>query len=237
MSPLTSTEGDGEAMAAMRQNRATAVIQALEQDILAGTLRPGDRLDERQLGQRFGLSRTPIREALRQLAATGLVVAVPRRGTLVAEITLPELTQMFEVMIELEALCARLAARRVTPAVLALLDRLHAAAQPLVEAGDHGGYYLANVRFHEALYTAARNDYLERQTLYLSRRLSPFRRLQLRRPRRLVTSNREHGQIIEAIRGADADAAARIMRQHVTVQGSGLVDVFAMLEGETKLAG
>ncbi len=223
--------------AAMRQNRATAVIQALEQDILAGALRPGDRLDERLLCKRFGLSRTPIREALRQLAASGLAVAMPRRGTVVAEITLAELTQMFEVMVELEALCARLAARRMTPVEIERLDHLHGLAQPLVETGDHDGYYLANVRFHEALYTGAKNAFLERQTLYLSRRLSPFRRLQLRRPQRLATSNREHGLIIEAVRNADADAAARIMRQHVSVQGSGLVDVFAMLQGEQRLAG
>jgi len=215
-------------MAGERQNRATAVMQALEQDILAGVLKPGDRLDERQLGERFGLSRTPIREALLQLTANGLALSEPRRGTVVAAITLGELIEMFEVMVELEALCAQLAARRMTPSQIERLAARHAVAQPLVEAGDHDGYYLANVQFHQALYAGARNAFLERQTLYLSRRLSPYRRLQLRRPRRLATSNREHGQIIEAIRKADSDAAARIMREHVTVQGTGLVDLFAM---------
>ena len=210
-------------------NRATAVVQALEQDILAGVLQPGDRLDERQLGERFGLSRTPIREALVQLTANGLALSEPRRGTVVAAITLTELVELFEVMVELEALCAQLAARRMTPAQIERLEDRHAAALPLVEAGDHDGYYLANVRFHEALYAGARNAFLERQTLYLSRRLSPYRRLQLRRPQRLRTSNAEHAQIIEAIRKTDAEAAARIMREHVTVQGSGLVDLFRML--------
>jgi len=219
-------------MAAMRQNRATAVVQALEQDILAGVLQPGDRLDERQLGERFGLSRTPIREALLRLAAIGLAVSEPRRGTVVAEVTLAELIEMFEVMVELEALCARLAARRMTPAQITRLEARHAAAQPLAEAADHDGYYLANVRFHEALYAGARNAFLERQTLYLSRRLSPYRRLQLRRPGRLATSNREHGQIIEAIRKADGEAASHIMRDHVTVQGTGLVDLFALLSAQ-----
>jgi DNA-binding GntR family transcriptional regulator len=211
------------------QNRATAVVQALEQDILAGVLRPGDRLDERQLGERFGLSRTPIREALLQLTASGLALSEPRRGTVVAAVTLTELIEMFEVMVELEALCADLAARRMTPAQIARLAARHDAAQPFVETSDHDGYYLANVQFHEALYAGARNAFLERQTLYLSRRLSPYRRLQLRRPRRLATSNQEHARIIDAIRKADGDAAARIMREHVTVQGTGLVDLFTML--------
>lgn len=216
-------------MAAERQNRATAIVQALEQDILAGVLKPGDRLDERQLGERFGLSRTPIREALLRLTASGLALSEPRRGTVVAAITLTDLVEMFEVMVELEALCAGLAARRMTPAQIERLAGRHDAAQPLVEAGDHDGYYHANVRFHEVLYQGAKNTFLERQTLYLSRRLSPCRRLQLRRPNRLVTSNQEHARIIEAIRKADGEAAARTMREHVTVQGSGLVDLFAML--------
>ena len=220
----------------MRQNRATAVVRTLEQDILAGVLKPGDRLDERQLGLRFGLSRTPIREALVQLGAIGLAISGPRRGTVVAEVTLAELIEMFEVMVELEALCARLAARRMTPAQIARLEARHSAAQPLAEAGDHDGYYLANVQFHEALYAGARNAFLERQTLWLSRRLSPYRRLQLRRPGRLATSNREHAQIIDAVSRADPEAAARVMRQHVTVQGTGLVDLFAMLSTQQKEA-
>lgn len=216
-----------------RPNSATAVTEALEQDILNGALRPGDRLDERALGERFGLSRTPIREALLQLAASGLAASEPRRGTVVAELTLSELIEMFEVMVEIEVLCARLAARRASPATVAGLEARHGEAQPFVERGDWDGYYHANVRFHEALYAAARNGYLERQALSLSRRLSPFRRLQLRRPQRLGTSNREHAAIIAAVRAADPDRAAAVMRDHVTVQGEGLVDLFTVFAERT----
>jgi DNA-binding GntR family transcriptional regulator len=219
-------------MSTTRPNRATEVAQALEQDILGGVLRPGDRLDERQLSLRFGLSRTPVREALTLLSAIGLATSGPRRGTVVAEITLSELLEMFEVMVEIEALCARLAARRMTPAGVAVLEARHAEAQGAVEEADTDGYYRANVRFHEAIYAGARNAYLERQALYLSRRLSPFRRLQLRRPQRLATSNREHGAIIEAIRRADPDGAAGLMHEHVSVQGAGLIDLFAVFSGE-----
>jgi DNA-binding GntR family transcriptional regulator len=211
----------------VRPNRATEVTRALEQDILEGLLRPGDRLDERQLSERFGLSRTPIREALLQLAASGLASSEPRRGTVVAEITLADIMEMFEVMVELEALCAALAARRITPAMLAALEACHRDAQACVEARDAEGYYHANVRFHETLYSAARNGYLERQVLQLSRRLSTYRRLQLRRPQRLLTSNREHAEILAAIRKNDPERAARTMRAHVAVQGEGLMDLAA----------
>lgn len=215
----------------VRPTRATEIVQELEQDILNGVLRPGDRLDERQLGERFGLSRTPVREALLHLAAVGLAESEPRRGTVVAEITLPVLIEMFEVMVEIEALCARFAARRMVSARLAEIETRHAEAQEFVAAEDADGFYRANVKFHEAIYAASQNGYLERQALTLSRRLSPFRRLQLRRPRRLATSNREHGEIIAALAAADPDEAAAVMRRHVSVQGEGLVDLFRMFSG------
>ena len=92
---------------------ATDLVQKLERDIVTGVLKPGDKLDERSLSERFGVSRTPVREALQTLAGSGLVATMPRRGTIVAAITVAELIEMFEVMAELEAMCARLAARRM----------------------------------------------------------------------------------------------------------------------------
>src|SRR5690606_28516195 len=131
--------------------------------------------------------------------------------------------------VEIEALCARFAARRMVPARLAEIETRHAEAQEFVAAEDADGFYRANVKFHEAIYAASQNGYLERQALTLSRRLSPFRRLQLRR--RLATSNREHGEIIAALVAADPDEAAAVMRRHVSVQGEGLVDLFRMFSG------
>jgi DNA-binding GntR family transcriptional regulator len=208
-----------------RPNRATGVRQALEHDIVSGVLRPGDKLDERQLSERFGLSRTPIREALRQLTAVGLAASEPRRGTIVAEITLSDLIEMFEAMVEIEVICAALAARRMTSAMIASLDDLQREAGQHVAAGDPDGYFFANVRFHEAIYAGAQNGYLERLAVQLSRRLSPYRRLQLRRPQRLTTSDHEHTDILDAIRRHDPEKAAQVMRRHVSVQGEGLVDL------------
>ncbi|HBN49026.1 MAG TPA: GntR family transcriptional regulator, partial [Thalassospira sp.] len=95
---------------------ATDLVQKLERDIVTGVLKPGDKLDERSLSERFGVSRTPVREALQTLAGSGLVATMPRRGTIVASITVADLIEMFEVMAELEAMCARLAARRMARA-------------------------------------------------------------------------------------------------------------------------
>lgn len=210
-------------------NRAAQVVRALERDIVTGALRPGDRLDERKLGERFAISRTPVREALAQLASTGLVTTLPRRGAVVAAITVSELIEMFEVMAEMESLCARLAARRMLRDDVRRLQELHEECQRLVEAGDPDAYYAANIEFHEAIYAGSRNGYLARHTKQLRNRLSPYRRLQLHRQGRLVGSSGEHQRIVDAIRAGDENAASEEMRRHVTVQGQGLNDLLAIL--------
>ncbi|MCB1775666.1 MAG: GntR family transcriptional regulator, partial [Gammaproteobacteria bacterium] len=103
-----------------KQNSKGGVSQAirlrdvLEDEIVNGELKPGDRLDEAALAERFGVSRTPIREAFKYLVGSGLVETIPNRGSFVASVGLPQLIEMFEVMAELEGMCARLAARRMS---------------------------------------------------------------------------------------------------------------------------
>lgn len=210
-------------------NRAAEVVRALEHEIITGVLKPGDRLDERQLSERFAVSRTPVREALVQLASSGLVTTWPRRGTVVATITVNELIEMFEVMAEMESLCARLAARRMLREDVARLERLYEDCRALLDNGDPDAYYTANVAFHEAIYTGSRNAYLERHTTTLRNRLSPYRRLQLHRQGRLAMSNEEHARIVDAIRTGDEERAAAEMRRHVSVQGQALNDFIALL--------
>lgn len=212
-----------------RPNRAVEVVRQLERDIVTGVLKPGDKLDERQLSERFGTSRTPVREALLQLTTSGLVSTVPRKGAVVAAVTVAELLEMFEVMSEMESLCARLAARRMLAPEVAALERLHKACEQHLHEGDPDAYYAANVTFHEAIYEGSRNAYLARQTRHVRNRLSPYRRLQLHRKGRLASSNNEHTGIVEAIKAGDEEAAASIMRSHVTVQGQALNDLIAIL--------
>lgn len=201
----------------------------MENEIVTGRLAGGERLDETQIAARFGVSRTPVREALHQLASSGLVETRPRRGTVVATIGPERLVEMFEVMGELEALCARLACRRLTDDDARELDEAHALCTQAAAKGVADDYYYANQRFHHALYRAGHNRFLEEEALRLHNRLKPYRRLQLRVRGRIATSIAEHGRIVRAILDGDADAAAREARAHIVIQGERFGDLVASL--------
>lgn len=198
---------------------ADRVTRALEQLIFDGAYADGDRLDEVQLAQRFGVSRTPVREAFQRLAQSGLVEQLPRRGVFVREPGPVELIEMFEVMAELEATCARLAATRISDAALAELRAANEACQIAVNGADFDGYYAHNETFHHLIYAQSGNSFLAAETARLHRRLQPFRRLQLRLRGRLAQSMREHEAVVVALSGGHADDAAEVMRKHVAVQG------------------
>lgn len=201
----------------------------IENLIVTGLLAPGEKLDEVQLARRFDVSRTPIREALQQLAAAGFVEIKPRRGATVARIGAGRLVEMFEVMAEFEAFCARLAARRLSAGDRAALDEAHEACRDAAEREDPDGYYYENERFHYALYRAARNAVLEEEARRMHARLKPYRRLQLRVRNRIGTSWREHDGIVQAIREGDTALAAERARAHVLVQGERFADLMATL--------
>lgn len=209
--------------------RAEELRLCLENQIFSGDLLPGTRLDEVGLAQRFGVSRTPVREALLQLASAGLIEMRPRQGAMVAAITVQRLLQMFEVMAEMEALCARLAARRMAPPERAALERAHKACTRLARKGDPEAYYTANRAFHEAIYGGTHNAYLEETTRTLRNRLSSYRRFQLRRPGRVAHSLAEHDAVVAAICAGDDEGAAVAMRAHVTIQGDVFSDLISLL--------
>lgn len=202
--------------------RATAVdIQkALEDEIASGRYAPGARLEEIALADRFGVSRTPIREALRLLSSSGLVEIRPRRGAVVAEMSLDRLIEMFETMAEMEAVCGRLAARRMTKSERAELVGHHNQCQVAFETGDPDVYYEANARYHATIYNGTHNTFLAEEVRRLRNRLQAHRRLQLRAPDRVRDSLDEHAGITEAIVGGDGEDAARRLYAHVSIQGN-----------------
>ncbi len=206
---------------------AFRLLDAIEHDIATGVLAPGARLDEAALAARYSVSRTPVREALHQLAASGMVDIRPRRGAVVATAGPDRLYEMFEVMAELEAMCARLAARRVTAAMRSNLIAAHEACAHAVGSPD--AYYEANEAFHRAIYRAGGNAFLEEQCLALQKRLRPYRRLQLRVGNRVRRSFAEHEAIVAAIGEGDSAAAAEAMKAHVRVQGERFGDLVASL--------
>ncbi len=210
-------------------SQAQRLRQTIEDEIVAGRLAVGARLDEAVLAERFGVSRTPIREALLQLAVTGLVETKPRKGTIVSAPEPQHLLAMFETMAELEAACGRFAARRLTPDHETALKAALAACEVAASAGDTESYYAENHVFHAVVYAACRNAFLAEQARLLSRRLAPYRRLQLRTRHRLGQSLAEHAGIVAAILSGDDGAAAERLRTHVVVQGDRFSDLVAGL--------
>ncbi|PWK54043.1 GntR family transcriptional regulator [Silicimonas algicola] len=203
----------------MERKRSDIIADELEGLILEGSFTDGARLDEVQLADRFQVSRTPIREALHRLTQSGLVEQVPRRGVFVRQPGPVELIEMFEVMAELEAVCARLAASRITEQALEELKALNVRCLDAVGQGQSDDYYEMNEVFHRMLYRQSGNAFLEQECLRLHRRLKPFRRLQLRVRGRLSQSMTEHEQVVAALEAGDGSAAASAIRAHVAVQG------------------
>lgn len=194
---------------------AESVADRLAEEIIRRQLLPGARLDEVSLAARFGVSRSPVRDALRLLAGTRLVDHRPRRGFCVAVVDQEELQDLFEAAGEIEALCARMCALRAGPAERKRIEIVHQSASAAAQAGDAATYASLNEQLHQLIYAGARNRTLAELALGMRRRLAPFRaRLFFSTDNRMQGSNAEHEGIIAAILARDADGAAHAMLEH-----------------------
>jgi len=220
----------------MSKKHADQLVQVLEDEIASGLQPPGTRLEEVALAARFGVSRTPVREALRLLSASGLIELRPRRGAVVATLSLERLVEMFEAMAELEAICGRLAARRMSDAERRELERCHALCGEAAASADTDSYYWRNAAFHGAIYAGSHNSYLAEEARKLRRRLQPYRRLQLRLRRRVADSYAEHSAVVEAILAGEEEAASEALRAHVTIQSDRFADWLSSLNAERMVA-
>ena len=207
--------------------------EQIEEQIATGALPPGSAIDEATLVAQYHVSRTPVREALIQLATEGLIEIRPRRGAIVTSLGPTQLMEMFEVMAEMEAMCGRLAARRMTEAERTDLQKALAACEAARAVEDSDSYYYCNEAFHAAIYAGSHNQFLIEQTTQLQRRLRPYRRLQLRVRNRLTASIAEHQQVVQALLRGDTEATATALRGHVTVQGERFADLLASLSALT----
>lgn len=211
------------------KNRSASLREEIEELIATGQLQPGHHLDETELAERFGVSRTPIREALIQLASMGIIEMRPRRGAQVATISPQQLVEMFEVMAEFEAMCGRMAARRMSKQEQADLQTAHEACKAARDAEDPDEYFYKNEVFHYLIYRGSHNDFLEKQAMNLHRRLRPYRRLQLRVRDRVANSYNEHDQVVQAILQGEAELTANLLRGHIMIQGQRFADLIASL--------
>lgn len=200
-----------------KRTSAEEIRHGIAARIIAGDLEPGTPLDESQIAAEFSVSRTPVREALRQLAASGLVDQRPHAKALVAKPDEVELHGMFEVMAYLEGLCAGLSAVAMTSAEREALDGLHQRMARIVHSGEAAQYAEANDAFHASIYDGAHNRYLGEITRATRARLQPFRRAQFSALGRLSKSHAEHGAIVEAILRGDRTEAEIAMREHIVI--------------------
>ena len=211
------------------------IRDSLEQRIVEGELGNGKRLDETELSDFYGVSRTPVREALQRLAESGLAEHLPRRGTFVRSPSLSQLVEMFEVMAELECMAIRLAARRATTNDIDALEKDNETCRAAVAANDTKKYYEVNARLHGRIYQMSGNSFLASEARRLHDLLRPFRRLQLRVRGRMEESMAEHDIILAALRDGDADRAMETMKKHITIVGvrfNDLVSSFNRIMGD-----
>ncbi len=195
---------------------ADEIRRQLAARIISGELAPGTPLDETSLAAEFAVSRTPIREALRLLGASGLVDQKPHLRALVAKPDDAKLAGMFDVMAYLEALSAGLSAVMMSVGERQALATLHADMAGIVRNGDRQAYIEGNEAFHSIIYSGAHNAYLEEVTSSTRQRLQPFRRAQFNSLGRLSRSHEEHTKVVAAILCGDRIGAEDAMRKHIS---------------------
>lgn len=193
------------------------IYKDIASQIVEGAIRPGTKLEEQTIANQFEVSRTPVREAFRQLATAGLIESEPHRGVRVIDFNLDQLSDMYEAVGELEAICAGLCAKRMTPIQRQKLKAIHEQSRPLAAGNDAPDYAALNEQFHDAIRTGAQNITLGEAIVRLRQRLAPFRQPWLIKKRdRLQTSFQEHDELVNAIMDGDSERAHDAILQHVT---------------------
>lgn len=222
----------------MRIKKATLHIQiadALREMIMIGELKNGDKINENVLCGAMGISKTPLREALRVLSAENLISLVPNRGAYVTKPTTAEIKEMFAVMSVLEGVCARAAAEKMTPADFARLEELHAELEEKFDVRDQEEYIRINNRYHSFVQDLAGNRTLNQIVSGLRKKILLYRFQSLNLPGRFEASIKEHRDLLEAFRNRAAPKAEKIMKTHLHKQ-SQAIETLARKTGEEKPA-
>ena len=191
------------------------VCEALRDAIRRGILEPGERLMEVQLAEELGISRTPVREAIRKLEQEGYVIMMPRRGTYVSSVSVHDVKEIFEIRSALESLSTGLAAIRIEPEELEKLRALLAELEGHIERKDIDKIVATDVEFHGLLYQVSRNDRLVAIISNLKEQLARFRTLSMSYPGRLQETLEEHRAMVEAIAAGDVEAARDAAERHM----------------------
>ncbi|WP_297963630.1 GntR family transcriptional regulator [uncultured Anaerovibrio sp.] len=191
------------------------VCETLRDAIRKGKLKPGERLMEIQLAEDLGVSRTPVREAIRKLELEGYVIMMPRRGTYVANLSIRDVNEVFEIRTSLDSLASGLAAERITDEELERLQRLLVAIGGYIEENDMDKIVECDMEFHDLLYQASRNSRLVGIIFNLREQLTRFRSTSMSFPGRLKATLEEHRRIVEAIAQGDVAEARAAAEYHM----------------------
>jgi len=220
-------------MTAPQSARLRALI---EQDIFSFRIKPGERLFECKLAADYGTSRTPVREALRQLSSEGLISITPNKGAVVVKLGVRELVEQLEVLAELEGACGRLAASSYTAQDIDAIVAAQERCRQCAKLGDAQAYCDADASFHAAIHAASRNSCLIKLTVGASKRLSAYRRSRLAHTDWAGASLSEHDRIVHAIKEGLAEEADRLLQIHaVNIGGDLRRIVFTALADEKPL--
>lgn len=208
------------------------IYSVIESQIGQRELLPGDPIDEERLMTQFGVSRTPVREALLRLKAEGLVTGISRGGAIVSKMDVTQLISVWELLSDLEGLCAGYACDRMTQQEREALMEAHRAGDVAAESNDDLLWQQANSSFHEVLYTGSRNSYLRQEILRMRIRTSAYRSHSFGIVGDARDAHQAHGRIAEAILAKDSVAAARLAKAHLSPDSVGLINLIQSLPKE-----
>ena len=209
---------------------ADKLISDIRKEVSSGILKPGDQLEVTALAERFGVSRTPIREAIRTLVESGVLETRPRKGSFVRVLSAKQLLDLFQVAAELEGMACRLASLSLTKENVEAIERGLAKCIQAAEAQNNAEYAMANLDFHTAIHNASGNDWLIEQLRQLQINLNSYRTMPYEIRGRLKKSTDEHKIICDAILSGDGEHACNLMRDHMMLQGKRLPSIIASLE-------
>ncbi|BCR02962.1 GntR family transcriptional regulator [Desulfuromonas versatilis] len=207
------------------------ILETIREAILKGALKPGEKVAEPELAERFGISRTPIREAFRQLESEGYLSVIPRKGAVVASLSERDVEEFYAIKSILEGYAARIAAERLSERDLERLETINNNLEKLARDGDVKNFFRVHNEFHELFIRAAGNDKLLELINQLVLKFNRLRMASLSLPGRMEISVREHHKIIEAFRAQDGARADELVSKTAAIGGQVLIQSMAQEQG------
>jgi DNA-binding GntR family transcriptional regulator len=207
------------------------ILETIRDAILKGTLKPGERVSEPDLAERFGISRTPIREAFRQLESEGYLQVVPRKGAVVASLSERDIEEFYAIKIILEGFAARMAADKLTEKEIERLESINERLHEIAKGGDVKTFFRVHNEFHEVFIKAAGNDKLSEMINQLVMKFKRLRLASLSQPGRMVVSIEDHHDMIQAFKDHDGNRADSLVRHAATIGAEVLIQ--SMTPAET----